>query len=62
MKRAWIAGGAAIAVLIGAGAWQGLEVLRDGRAEAEAAPAPTYTQQGQTKAPQSSSRLLSREA
>lgn len=43
MKRAWIAGGAAIAVLIGAGAWQGLEVLRDGRAEAEAAPAPTPT-------------------
>lgn len=43
MRRGWIAGGVALAVVLAAGAWQSVAWLHDGRAEAEVAPAPTPT-------------------
>jgi hypothetical protein len=40
MKPAWIAGGVALAAILGVGAWQGFEAGSDGRASAQPAPAP----------------------
>jgi hypothetical protein len=41
VRRGWIAGGAALAAVLAAVAWQSVAWLHDGRAEAEVAPAPT---------------------
>jgi hypothetical protein len=43
MKPRWIAGGVALAAVLGIGAWQGAAWLHDGRAEAQAAAAPSPT-------------------
>jgi hypothetical protein len=41
VKRRWIAGGVGLAAVLGAGAWQTIAWLHDGRAEAQEAPAPS---------------------